>query len=371
MATKRITERIDQAFSEAKVNRESGQITGVLICGVNSANGREYPAETLRRDYAKYEGRPVNADHGRESTVDRRLGWFSNVAPGPDGRPRGTLNVLRSHKMFEPLMEAAERNPSLFGFSHVALCDTATGKDGRERITAIKSVESIDLVADPATTKGLFESRGNAVKKTIQQLAESVARNPKSTIEQITRIKRLAEARGTVEVTLREEDNAEEMDPKELTTEAFRAAAHAHVDSGLKGEAEPKEVGSKVKGLMEAHRDATKDPEVDEPAEKTDANPEGKVKDDTKESKNKVDPFALLEECRKQGLNPSGAELKVLALMESVDRAAWITDQRKKIAAPETPTSGGARNQPQRRTESKEKSVEVKDVKTFLEAISA
>jgi hypothetical protein len=158
MSTTRTITAVESApFATSKVNREAGYIDGVLICGVTSRNGRDYPPAVLARDYAKYESAPVNADHGDESTVGRRLGWISDVKPGADGRPRGRLNVLKSHPLAESVFEAAERNPSLFGMSHVAVCGTKR-VNGRETVESINKVLSIDLVADPATTKSLYES---------------------------------------------------------------------------------------------------------------------------------------------------------------------------------------------------------------------
>ena len=144
-------------FASTKVDREAGHIDGVLICGLQSRNGRDYPTSVLSRDYARYEGAAVNCDHADESTVGRRLGWFSDVKPGADGRPRGRLNLLKSHPMSAAVFEAAERNPSLFGMSHVAVCGTKR-INGRETVESINKVLSIDLVADPATTKSLYES---------------------------------------------------------------------------------------------------------------------------------------------------------------------------------------------------------------------
>lgn len=363
MAAKRITERIDGAFAEAKVNRDVGTITGVLICGVDSVNGRTYPAEVLRRDHARYEGRPVNADHSRESTVDRRIGWFSDVRPGNDGRPRGTFNVLKSHPMYERVMEAAERNPGLFGFSHVALCETDTGKDGAEVIKRINAVESIDLVADPATTKGLFESREQRKMITIKTLSENLLRNPKASSEQIMKLKRLAEDAGAVSM----EDPGDGADPKEAISAGFKSAILAVVEGAMNG-GDPKDALAKIKKLLNSHNDVTAEPEP---------KPEGggdaaAAAEESRKKKAAADPIAVMEECRKQGIAVTGSELKVLSQMEAVDRAAWMADQRAKVQ-PEQPKSGG--RQPgagggSRKTESAKNGNEVKDVKSFLEAIS-
>lgn len=303
MSLQRLTERIAAPFAGCRVNRESGTISGVLICGTESANGRDYPAAVLRRDHALYEGRPVNCDHGRESTVDRRLGWFSGVAPGADGRPRGTLNLLKSHPMFERVMEAAERNPALYGFSHVAMCETRRSREGREVVEAIKSVESIDLVADPATTKGLFEAvgdgssnqsaqkgameffdpwpRGKNAKKgkgkkgkkskkegrdvatgfTIKQLAGWIARHSESKADQIIAVKRLSElddgAMG--DVPAMDAEPVADMDPADGIKDAFSAACMHLIGQALDGEMDPKEALSKLKRLIASHGEVNGD----------------------------------------------------------------------------------------------------------------
>lgn len=173
MSVQRVTERVAAPFRGSRVDREAGTIAGVLLCGFESANGRTYTPEAFRASIAAYEGRPVNCDHGREATVDRRLGWVTDAHVGDDGRPRGTLHLLKTHPMFGRVMEAAERNPALYGFSHVADIRTAT-RAGRQVVEAIPHVESIDLVAVPATTKSIFESTtgGSAVRLSLKQYSE-------------------------------------------------------------------------------------------------------------------------------------------------------------------------------------------------------
>lgn len=164
--TQTIRERLAAPFAAAdvRVNREQGYVDNVLICGVESRNGRTYPAEVLRRDHARYEGVPVNADHKDAPGVADRVGWFSNVRPGADGRPRGRLNVLKSHPLADRIFEAAERRPQLFGMSHVATCSTSR-RNGKEVVESINRVLSVDLVADPATTSSLYESTMRRVRE--------------------------------------------------------------------------------------------------------------------------------------------------------------------------------------------------------------
>lgn len=300
---KRLTERIASPFQGAKANRDTGTIEGVLICGHESANNRDYPAEVFRRDHAVYEGRPVNCDHGRDATVDRRFGWFSNVRVGEDGKPRGTLNALKSHPMYERVMEAAERNPALFGFSHVAMCETRTER-GREIVEAIKAVESIDLVAEPATTKGLFESKGAAVF-TFKKLAEWVARHPKSTVKQNLKVKGLVEDLGEMGDMPAAEPVAE-TDPEEAITGGFRSGIMALVEKCLAGEGDPKDCLKKIKKMLDAHSDVTGDGGGDSEGSETPTKSE--------ESKKMPTISELRAEAQTNGLRePTVADLEILA----------------------------------------------------------
>lgn len=264
-STRTITAVEAAPFASSKVNREAGYIDGVLICGVTSRNGRDYPAHVLARDFARYESAPVNADHGDESTVGRRLGWFSDVTPGSDGRPRGRLNVLKAHPLAEAVFEAAERNPSLFGMSHVAVCGTKR-VNGRETVESINKVLSIDLVADPATTKSLYESfqpTGQPMK--LSTYCEQVAAKWPAVS---AKLKVIREMDGMGEVEMADAPPME-ADPGDPVKAAFSQAMHALVDQ-LDGGMEPQAFLSKLKTLMKAAekmagKEAETEPEADKP----------------------------------------------------------------------------------------------------------
>lgn len=164
-------------FDGCKVDRDAGVIRGVRVCGLSSRNqGRRYPWDKL--DPSVYEGRPVNCGHGRDDRGDvppaARIGWLANVRPDPNG-PRADLHILNSHPLAAQVYEAAERNPALYGLSHVAHCRTRW-EGGVEVIESIGRVDSVDLVADPATTRGIYEShsRRNAMPGTLRQFIEGL-----------------------------------------------------------------------------------------------------------------------------------------------------------------------------------------------------
>ncbi|VTR93216.1 Uncharacterized protein OS=Planctomyces brasiliensis (strain ATCC 49424 / DSM 5305 / JCM 21570 / NBRC 103401 / IFAM 1448) GN=Plabr_0221 PE=4 SV=1 [Gemmata massiliana] len=337
MATQRLTERTAAPFAGARVNREAGTIDDVLICGTASANGRDYPVSVFKRDYSKYEGKPVNCDHGRESTVDRRFGWFTRVRPGPDGRPRGRLNCLKSHPMYERVMEAAERNPALFGFSHVAMCDTRRGPNGREVVEAIREVESVDLVAQPATTKGLFE--GRSAPFSAQHIAAWGAKLPIPVRRtEVDMDSNIPADDATIPAPADDYDDTDDTtdtetdDTNDVISASFKAAITAVIDKAMAGELDARAALSKIRTLLNSHADATND----------DGTPDTDGDPTTPESRQKTGAaiWGVIEACEKSGFaGYTRTDLDLIAAVPAERRAVLI--ERLKEGAYERPTSVG------------------------------
>jgi hypothetical protein len=334
-AAKRLTERVNKPFAGTRVNREAGTIDGVLICGTESANGRDYPAAVLRRDYAVYEGAVVNCDHARESTVDRRFGWFTGVKPGDDGRPRGTLNVLLQHPMAARVFEAAERNPALFGFSHVAMCETTRGKNGREVVEAIKGVESIDLVASPATTKGLFEGR-TVPQISFKQFAETCG--PKFGPDTWKAMRKAVEEFGDMADAPVMDEPADDATPEDLKSGLMAAIQPMLDDAFESGNSE--KVCAAVKDFVKLHAKHTG--KGDKAAPKDDAPADA---DEPKDESKAPTLAGIIAECKAAGLESPPVELvaDLMAVPAPATRANFIKRHReaKANAGAEKPKSGG------------------------------
>lgn len=160
----RLLEYSNSANLTLRVDRERGVIQGVKILGLASANRRTYLPEALRQAIRLYEGVAVNVDHIRSGELRSyrdRIGKLVNVRFANDGL-YGDLVVNPKHPLAEQLFWDAEHCPENVGLSHDARGKTAV-RNGQVVVEAIESVRSVDLVAEPATTRSLYEAAVDAV----------------------------------------------------------------------------------------------------------------------------------------------------------------------------------------------------------------
>jgi hypothetical protein len=157
-----------------RVDREQGVIYGVKVLGRKSGNGPIYPQPVTRRALPMYEGAKVNLDHPPRTrptddrSVQDRFGKLQNVRDQTDGL-YADLHYIRSHPMADVVAEAAESMPDVFGLSHNA--NIRESLDTGE-VVAINRVRSVDLVADPGTTRGIFESQEKRMDPTNRLVAD-------------------------------------------------------------------------------------------------------------------------------------------------------------------------------------------------------
>lgn len=156
-----------------QVDREQGIIRGVKVIGFESKNGRFYTPEALRSAVAKYEGAKVNIDHppatepNRPRGVADRIGVLKNAQFREGAGIFADFHFNPKHSLAEQIAWDAEHNPSAIGFSHNAMVQQGKRQNGRQYIEAVVGVRSVDLVADPATTNGVFESEGHEEEETM------------------------------------------------------------------------------------------------------------------------------------------------------------------------------------------------------------
>ncbi len=157
-----LQEFCDSRGVSLRVDRASGVIRGIKILGLVSRNGREYLPEALARAVGLYEGAKVNVNHPKGHPLSpreyqERIGIIRNVQHRAGEGLFGDFHFNPKHQLSEQLAWDAEHAPENVGFSHNV--QARTERRGETLLVEeILKVHSVDLVADPATTRGLFES---------------------------------------------------------------------------------------------------------------------------------------------------------------------------------------------------------------------
>ncbi len=145
----------------ARLDGSPGLLRGVTVLGLSSRNRRRYTSEAAAGALGLYEGALVNLDHpdrpDEPRSVRDRFGRLVNVR-FEGGRIRADLRYNPEHPFAATLEWFARNDPGAIGLSHNAIGE---GKDDNGVFVVRKIVElrSVDLVAEPATTRGLYEGR--------------------------------------------------------------------------------------------------------------------------------------------------------------------------------------------------------------------
>jgi hypothetical protein len=161
-AVETLREYVDSRGASLGVDPAGGVIRGVKILGLVSRNGREYDAAAVAKAKPLYEGAKVNVNHSRGNPsgprdYQDRMGQVRQVRVAADGL-YGDFHFNPKHPLAEQLLWDAEHAPENVGFSHNVEARTSK-RGGKVVVEEITNVTSVDLVADPATTRGLFEDR--------------------------------------------------------------------------------------------------------------------------------------------------------------------------------------------------------------------
>lgn len=145
-----------------RVDRRTGVIHGVKLLGLHSRNKRVYLPEALHHACGLYERAKVNVNHapghpGAVRDYRDRIGLIRHVRFVEGEGLFADFVYNPKHAIAEQLAWDAEHMPENVGLSHSVLARTRRQGD-QTVVEAIVHVFSVDLVADPATTDGLFES---------------------------------------------------------------------------------------------------------------------------------------------------------------------------------------------------------------------
>lgn len=167
-----LQEYVDSCGTTLRVDPKRGVLRGVKLIGLTSRNGRVYQPTALQKAQTLYEGAKVNVNHPKTGPLSPRdyqdrLGVIQEVKFREGEGLFGDLHFNPKHPLAEQLVWDAEHNPRNVGVSHNVLA-RVTREGQSTTVEEITHAQSVDLVADPASTLGLYEHGENGPK--LQQL---------------------------------------------------------------------------------------------------------------------------------------------------------------------------------------------------------
>lgn len=154
-------------FAEATV--EGTVIHNVKLLGKVSKNGRIYSARALTDAALLYPGVRImvdhpsmseERDHGSVRPFDVLIGQVLNARVMGDS-VRGDIQLLEGEPRTPKVLSLARDMPALAGFSHRAEGTITVDDEGIEHVESLEQVFAVELVTQPATTDGLFESKSD------------------------------------------------------------------------------------------------------------------------------------------------------------------------------------------------------------------
>ena len=156
-----LQEYVDSRGVALRLDRNQSVLRGVKLIGLESRNGRRYRQSALEQAKSLYEEAKVNVNHPKDGPLaprdyQDRLGVIREVELRSGEGLFGDLHFNPKHPLAEQLAWDAEHNPRNVGFSHNVLARLS--REGETTLVEeITRVQSVDLVADPAATLGLYE----------------------------------------------------------------------------------------------------------------------------------------------------------------------------------------------------------------------
>lgn len=320
---------------QATVDAQAGVIRGVKILGRESSNGRVYSDRAMDSAARLYENIGVNINHTDRSQPDRdrqleeAFGFLSNVKREKDA-VFGDLHFLKSHPLAAVVIEAAERMPNQLGLSHHAE-GKVVREGGRAVVEDVEKVFSVDLVRNPATNRGLFESEKPPMKRKVKAiLAESYPRTYKSIAKLLREMDGPdEEPMANMEVEVPAEGGAEEQAKAAFESMVLAVLHDESLDKAGKL--------SKIKEILAAEEkllgtETTAEEEEEPGQEKEDE--EEKETTESKRRKPATDP--AVKQLMEQVSRLNHRQLVRDVLEESGYRHADLSPERKKLLAKTT-----------------------------------
>ncbi|NVM24153.1 MAG: ChaB family protein, partial [Desulfobacterales bacterium] len=242
-----LIEHFDNPLSEAVVDRELSIIRNVCMLTPVSKNNWHYTEQAMRSGLYLFEGAKAFANHPRKDEkgevrdVRDLIGKHQNIRM-EGGKVKGDLMVLKSHAPW--VFDLAEQMPELVGLSLRGNGKIRKDKSGEVTVEEITSVNSVDLVTEPASTSSLFEQFNNKeddmdfAKLTLEELSEK--RPDLVTAISESTLKKAKGMEDTKKLQAKVEKLEEEIKKKDLELDEFRVQQNLEekrkqIDKLLKG----------------------------------------------------------------------------------------------------------------------------------------
>lgn len=310
------------------VDRDKRVIHGTKILGKFSPNthgldgieGTEYTDAALDKAIPLYEGKKSYTDHpsrtnpNTERATRDLVGIHRNVRREKDGL-YSDFHYRSAHAY---LADDAEQMPDALGFSHNSV---GSGRIEKKKymVESIDKVRSIDLVTQPATTRGLYESEETMSTKTIAEALKPLKLGVK--LE-----KTLFEDYGMEgDQAMANDAMGTPVDYKDHLGEAVKAVL---ADDSLDTPAKKKKIMAIIKASDES------EPAADTSAASDDTTKAESTSMESLQEKLQelTDEIALRDLCEAENFKPSKVQRKALALLESEDdRLEFITEAKAAV----------------------------------------
>jgi hypothetical protein len=166
------------------LDKKNRVIRGAKLLGPVSRNRRRYTDRALQEAAALMEGAKVFCNHKhparpgrfRDRQMNELFGVVKNVRCVKGQGVFGDVHYLESCPAAGQILEAIETDPRSCGFSiHAHSTDVSETSDGTEVVNGIESVRSVDLVTEPATSGGIFESIADGTDPLSDAIAAVIA----------------------------------------------------------------------------------------------------------------------------------------------------------------------------------------------------
>ncbi|MBE3088377.1 MAG: hypothetical protein IMZ71_04615, partial [Chloroflexi bacterium] len=171
-------QNVAMPFAGSKIDKEHNVVRSVVLLGEQSESHNRYYSKKALKDFSVLlEGSRVYADHEMDESARAKRGGVRSVKDligmtkdvvfhESESKVRGDFHYLANHK---PWIEAlVESMSDKVAFSIHGFGMQSSDAQGKNRVENGKSVRSVDLVTEGATTKTLFESGHEQEEKDMQ-----------------------------------------------------------------------------------------------------------------------------------------------------------------------------------------------------------